>query len=161
MHCYVVLQVTKAKALVEPAKWACVQAEGKKLLDSMSADPTELQAILGPDYVKIIAAIDGRAVTATTTGSSAEHHARTNAPPVPAPRASGSGSRPAPVPAQPLPFTPRQPGAVPAAVPHVKAVDAAVSGVSSSKRPADDDMPHAQSKRRKVAYNEQGVIDLT
>lgn len=156
--CYV-LQITKAKALVEPARWAYVQGEGKKLLDSISVDATELQAVLGPDHAKIIAGIEGRAVTATTTTSSSVGHTRTDAP-APAPRAGPSSSRPRPVAlAQALHPAPRPSGRLPTAVPHTVAV--AGASASSSKRPADDDMAHTQNKRRKVAYNEQGVIDLT
>lgn len=218
--------MTKTKAIVGPAKWTHAQAEGKKLLRSISTHASELQTILGPDYPRIVAGLEGRSVatsTATTapvagassstTAPRAAASSSTTATPVvqssssavrptqaaaaPAPRpqpvfqsvfrangpaagapvaataaataglpqnfqayyATHSAALPAGVQVAQagLPATAVQPSAVGASAPSNSGGSAGAS--SSAKRP--DDAEHAQRKRRKMAYDDQDVIDLT
>ncbi|KAH9897752.1 hypothetical protein C8Q73DRAFT_370472 [Cubamyces lactineus] len=58
------LTVTKKPVLVAPARWAHNQKEGKRLLASISPNAGELKAVLGADYLKITALLDGQAVPA-------------------------------------------------------------------------------------------------
>lgn len=156
-----------------PAKWAHSQAQGKKFLRSISAKESELQAVLGPDYARIVAGLEGRSMG---SGANVANVAAT------APVASGSSTTPTTQPAAPQGAS-RTTTATPAAatvgatatfghpgpasmsntVPtsmaatHVPSVSSAAA--PSSKRV--DDVEHAQRKRRKMMYDEQDVIDLT
>ncbi|KAI0828859.1 hypothetical protein BC628DRAFT_1172198 [Trametes gibbosa] len=82
------ITAVKSKAIVEPAQWAHVRAEGQRLLNSSSSsNDAELGAILGAEYAKIVAGLAGRPLTTTTTHTSTRNNA---------PVASGSSARAAP-----------------------------------------------------------------
>ncbi|OJT10004.1 hypothetical protein TRAPUB_13493 [Trametes pubescens] len=164
------ITVTKTKAMVGPAKWAHGQAEGKKLLRSISANQHELQAVLGPDYARIVAGLEGRSMG---LAANIANVAAT------APVASGSSTMPAmqPVPQGVLHTTGATPAAAavaatavsshPTSMPNAAPMGVAathVSSVLSTSAPSSkrvDDAEHAQRKRRKRTYDEQDVIDLT
>lgn len=101
-------QVTKSDSIILPVQWLLNQKTGATILTSISRDTTELRAIFGADYNRILGALKAR------LGSSSSAAAP----------AASSSSR---------------------------------AGPSSAVR-SDVEPPR---KRKKTAYDENDVIDLT
>ncbi|KAL1951365.1 hypothetical protein VTO73DRAFT_514 [Trametes versicolor] len=165
-------KVTKTKAIVGPAKWAHGQAQGKKLLRSISAKEHELKAVLGPDYARIVAGLEGRSMglganvanaAATAPVASGSSTASATQPaPQGASRTTGATPAAATIGATATfghPGPASMPNAVPTGVAATHTPSVSSAAAPSSKRV--DDAEHAQRKRRKMVYDEQDVIDLT
>ncbi|KAI1793099.1 hypothetical protein LXA43DRAFT_1002796 [Ganoderma leucocontextum] len=60
------LKVTKLPAIVAPARWVEHQKQGLDMLKSISADPAEIQAILGPKHAEVSALLQGRGPVGAT-----------------------------------------------------------------------------------------------
>ncbi|PIL31379.1 hypothetical protein GSI_06079 [Ganoderma sinense ZZ0214-1] len=173
------LIVTKAKNLINPARWMKHQKNGLRMLKSISEDPAVVKTVLGTDHANISELLLGRSSTNATApaGRSNATVASANAPRVAAaslpgrpragvhwPGALGMQAAAAPPPvklnannkrphssvqgvAQPHPAS-----SVPAAIPASTTTNA-VAGSSN--------VPAPPAKRRKTAYNNKDVIDLT
>ncbi|KAJ8455552.1 hypothetical protein ONZ51_g12411 [Trametes cubensis] len=70
------LIVKKNQILVAPARWTHNQKEGKRLLASISSNVDELKAVLGADYLRITALLDGLTVPASASTDAAAGSSR-------------------------------------------------------------------------------------
>ncbi|RDX51144.1 hypothetical protein OH76DRAFT_1401917 [Lentinus brumalis] len=158
------LTVTKSKVLLEPSRYAHHQSEGLKLLRSLSTNSSELQGILGSQYARIVALLQGHTPPANASAAAASgsntNRAIASSTGVARPLAPNGSARALAV--APTPLTPH-PGTIPlvagASRPHVQASQGtqAMSGAGASS--STDQGPPA--KRRKTAYDAGEVIDLT
>ncbi|PIL31359.1 hypothetical protein GSI_06058 [Ganoderma sinense ZZ0214-1] len=148
------LKVTKLPAIVAPARWIEHQRQGFDLLKSISADPAEIQAILGQKHAEISGLLQGRG-------------------PVEVARPDGGAAIPSSgfvAPADLHPFSARHVSAVTTETSNrfeqISAADTshgnrergAQSGRESTTSRLDTSRP---AKRRRTTYDEKDVIDLT
>ncbi|KAI9060522.1 hypothetical protein FKP32DRAFT_1595275 [Trametes sanguinea] len=158
------LQVKKSQVIVGPARWNHNQKEGYKLLSSISTNVGELQKVLGAECAKIFAAFGIKNPNTVASGPSASKSAPVanvgNARPAQAatarPAAPAATNAPAATSSNPPqnPATQRPISTAPGPAAH--AVPTATA--TRSPAPATEQPP---TKRRKLDYNAQDVIDLT
>ena len=168
--------MTKAKALIGPARWVEHQKKGLGMLKSISADPAVVKVVLGDDHAKISALLLGHPVAnapaqagpSNATAASADagraavvqplagpsravtHGAALGAARTAAAMVLNASKRPytsGPGAARPHPAN-----SAPRGIPAPTNATAGPSNAASAAPPA---------KRRKTVYSEKDVIDLT
>ena len=156
-------QVTKSKALQDPSRYAHFQKEGLKLLKSISTNSTELQGILGQEYARIVALLQGRNPLANASAAVASGSNRRAAPPntsaaslARTPQAS-RGPQSARVSAAPMPT----PSTITSAAPGTSLSHAQMQGTSGTIASTSSLQAGPPAKRRRTTYDEKEVIDLT
>ncbi|KAI1793098.1 hypothetical protein LXA43DRAFT_1127543, partial [Ganoderma leucocontextum] len=167
------LTVTKSKDLIGPTRWVEHQKKGLDMLKSISADPAVVKTVLGPDHAKISALLLGRPFTNTPAPAGPSNATMAGAIPAqaaaPQPLAgpSGAGAHSSPLGAATtaaavLNANKRPHSSAPGVAESHPTTSASGSIPASTSATAGSSNAAAPlAKRRKTAYDEKDVIDLT